>query len=201
MRAKTLLKLLAFTAIRTLLQESEKFRRAQKTGPESISEPSPTRITADTIVRRLRSLNELHTSSLKTQTVVTVKEKNGKGIVRGSAKLLYVAFGEIRAGIDLAQITEKIDQDGIVRVSLPQVQILAAYIDVENSFVYDVTKSILFSPETTKLQTDAQQTALKELTDSAVESGILEAAAENAIVMVKQLLMGITDRQFIVEFE
>lgn len=201
MRAKTLLKLLAFTAIRTLLQESEKCRRAKKSDPEGISEYPPTRTTTDTIVRRLRSLNELHTSSLKTQTVVAVKVKNGKGILRGSAKLLYVAFGEIRAGIDLAEVTEKIDVDGIVRIRLPQVQILTTHIDVEDSFVYDVTKSILFSPETTKLQTDAQQTALKDLTDSAVESGILEAAAENAIVMVKQLLMGFTDRQFIVEFE
>ena len=204
MRARTLLKALAIVVIRNLLKDAEKCQNACTSRPvsEAAPEPSTTRsTTTDKVVSHLQSLSELHTATLKLQAIVTLKEKKRRGIIRGSARLLYVAFGEIRAGIDLGEVSEKVDVDGTVHVRLPRVRILDASIDVERSYAYDITRSILFSPETAHLQTDAQQTALKQLTESALESGLLEVATENAVKMVKQLLTGLSDREFIVEIE
>jgi hypothetical protein len=92
------------------------------------------------IVQRLRNIQELSTTVLTTETIVpaSANRKIGK-IPLATTRLLYIARGEIRAGIDLAEIKAtdiKVSSDRL-EINLPAAKILDSKIDVNRSRVYD----------------------------------------------------------------
>ena len=162
-------------------------------------------VSVGVVVKKVQSLKELHTGSSWIQTVVAYEEKNEVlGISVGSAKMMYVAFGEVRAGVDLSELDDNqvwMNKDTI-RVRLPAVKILDSKIDVDQSFVYDVRTSLILAPDTTLLQSDAERVALKKIVETAVEEGLLDVATENAVHVVKGLLEGfVMGKDVIVEIE
>lgn len=77
------------------------------------------------------------------QTVVTVKQDRRLGdLTVGSTKLLYVGIGQVRGGIDLAELTEAdfSAEAGRLTVRLPAPRILDK-LDVE-LLVYDQRRSL-----------------------------------------------------------
>ena len=162
-------------------------------------------VSVGVVVKKVQSLKELHTGSAWIQTVVAYEEKNEVlGIPVGSAKMMYVAFGEVRAGVDLSELDDNqiwMNKDTI-RVRLPAVKILDSKIDVDQSFVYDVRTSLILAPDTTLLQSDAERVALKKIVETAVEEGLLDVATENAVDVVRELLEGfVMGKDVIVEIE
>lgn len=156
------------------------------------------------IVDKLKSIRELHTGVAVVQTIVTNSQgKRVLGMEIAATKLLYVAVGQVRAGIDLAQLNADSIQrrNDHVFIRLPPVQILDAKIDVENSYVYDVRRSLVLAPDAFDLQSDAQRKALDEITATAIRCGILDMASEqskNVIAALMQML-GVVDVQIEVE--
>ena len=112
------------------------------------------------------------------------------GLEIGSTKLLYIAVGQVRAGVDLAQLDESCIQKSQEEtvIVLPAPRILDSKIDVEKSYVYDVRQSLAFAPDSILLHEAAQKLALKEIVDAAVDCGILDAAAQQAKWIVESLL-------------
>lgn len=143
------------------------------------------------IVDKLKTIRELHTGVAVVQTIVTNSQgKKVLGMEIASTKLLYVAVGQVRAGIDLAQL----NADSIAKenehllIKLPPVQILDAKIDVENSYVYDVRRSMVLAPDAFDLQSDAQRKALEEIMATSIRCGILDMASEQAKNVILTLL-------------
>jgi hypothetical protein len=110
----------------------------------------------------------------------------------GKTKLLYIAQGEVRSGIDLQSLSPTAMQinEKKISVQLPPAKILDAKLDVNNSQVYDYDRGFLsLGPDVgIQLQTVAQQETLAKIRKTACEKGILEQASQNAKLAMTQLL-------------
>jgi hypothetical protein len=155
---------------------------------------------ATTIVKQIQEVEELTTAVYTMETVVptSAERKIGEWVV-ATTKLLYIAHGEVRAGIDLNQLTTeqiKINQNKI-QINLPPPQILAQKIDVNRSRVYDYNRGFLnLGPDVApQLQTQAQQQTLKQIVATACKQGILNNANEKAKQTLTQLLNNNSEQQ------
>jgi hypothetical protein len=107
--------------------------------------------------------------------------------------LLYIARGEIKAGVDLNELTNadiKVNNNSI-EISLPPAKILDSKIDVNRSRVYDYDRGFLnLGPDVApQLQTLAQRKTLVEIVNTACNEGILEEANIKAKQTISQLLV------------
>jgi hypothetical protein len=145
------------------------------------------------LVQQLRGISELTTAVFAMQTVVPAsRDRTLGGYVIGRTTLLYIAYGEVRAGVDLSSIQPSdIQVNGdTVSVRLPPPQILDSKIDVNRSKVYDYDRGFLgLGPDAApELQDLAAQTTLQHIVESACDQGVLETASTQARETVGQLL-------------
>lgn len=144
------------------------------------------------VLQQVREASELTTAAFTMQAVVpTEQDATLGGFVVGKTKLLYIAYGEVKAGVDLSQLTPQqvqISQDTI-QIQLPPAQVLDQKIDVNRSQVYDYNRGMLgLGPDVApELQTLAQQQALQKITAAACEEGLLQKASDRAKLVVTQL--------------
>lgn len=153
------------------------------------------------ILERLHLAGELTTAIASVQTIV--KSSEAREMLRlqvGSTEILYVAVGEVHAGINLMELEdtalEMVGQKAMI--TLPQARILDSKIDVDRSYVFDVKRSLVLSPQAIHLQTAAERQALKEIQDAAVDAGLLEQARNQAQTLVRYFLesAGIPEVEF-----
>ncbi|MGF1478638.1 MAG: DUF4230 domain-containing protein [Cyanophyceae cyanobacterium] len=145
------------------------------------------------IVNQIRGASELTTAVFTMEAVIPTSQERKLGeIVVAETKLLYIAHGEVRAGVDLSQLTadDVAVREDTVQIQLPPPQILDSKIDVERSKVYDYNKGLLgLGPDAaTQLQTLAQRRSLQKVVEAACSQGILAEANERAELAVAQLL-------------
>lgn len=145
------------------------------------------------IVTKLRGASELTTAVFAMESVVPARQDRKVGrLVVGSTTLLYIAYGEVRAGVDLSELDAEdiaVTDEGI-EVTLPAPEILDSKIDVNRSRVYDYNRGFLgLGPDVApELQTLAQQTTLQRIVTSACSDGVLNEANDRAQLTVTQLL-------------
>ncbi len=145
------------------------------------------------IINQIRSVSELTTSIFVMETVVpTSQERKVGDFVVGETKLLYIAHGEVRAGINLDKLTHKgVKVDGErIKIELPPAEILDTKIDVNNSGVYDYDRGLFnLGPDVApQLQTLAQKETIGKIVKAACQRGILEEANKKAELVITQLL-------------
>lgn len=144
------------------------------------------------VLEQVREASELTTAAFTMQAVVpTEQDATFGGLVFGKTKLLYIAHGEVKAGVDLSQITAaqvQVTAESI-QIQLPPAQILDKKIDVNRSQVYDYNRGMLgLGPDVgPDLQALAQQQALTQITKAACEEGLLQTASDRAKRVVTQL--------------
>ncbi len=144
--------------------------------------PTPT-ILPDpvTIIRSVRSLARLETIQYSVEKIITAEVGQGVfGFLVGD-RLLFVAHGDVIAGIDLEKLAPE-DLwviDGILYVDLPTAEIFIATLDNDLSYVYDRDTG-LFTKGNIELETLARQAAEEEILKAAITSGILVQAKINA---------------------
>ncbi|MBE9176928.1 DUF4230 domain-containing protein, partial [Synechocystis salina LEGE 06155] len=111
--------------------------------------------------------------------------------VIGKTKLLYIAHGKVKAGIDLSKFSKdnvvvKSDQ---IFIKMPAPKVLDANLDVEESKVYDIDKDGFFSPDVAvELQEQAESIAIDQIIESACKNNILAHANFQAESIVSNLL-------------
>ena len=144
--------------------------------------PTPT-ILPDpvTIIRSVRSLARLETIQYSVEKIITAEVGQGVfGFLVGD-RLLFVAHGDVIAGIDLEKLAPEdlwvIDR--ILYVDLPTAEIFVATLDNDLSYVYDRDTG-LFTKGNIELETLARQAAEEEILKAAITSGILVQAKINA---------------------
>ena len=146
------------------------------------------------VLQQIRGASELTTAVYTMQAVLpTRRDRLLAGYPVGSTTLLYIAHGEVRAGIDLSQLSPEaiqVSENGALTVQLPPPKILDRKIDVERSQVYDYDRGFLgLGPDVApELQTEAQRQTLRQIVTSACTEGILQEANERAEVAIQQLL-------------
>ncbi len=147
------------------------------------------------IVQQIRGASELTAAVMTMETVVPTRKDRKLGELRlGTTQLLYIARGEVTAGIDLSQISAAdvaVSSDGqSIQVQLPPPQILRSNLDLNRSQVYDYHRGFLnLGPDAApELQTLAQQTTVERMVSAACQQGLLDQANERAQVAIAQLL-------------
>jgi len=146
------------------------------------------------VLEQIRGASELTTAVYTMQTVVpTRRDRLVAGYTVGSTTLLYIAHGEVRAGIDLSQLTPEaieVADTGALTVQLPPPQVLDSKIDVNRSQVYDYDRGFWgLGPDVApELQAEAQRQTLQEIVTAACSQGILQEANTHAEVALQQLL-------------
>ncbi|MDQ7028541.1 MAG: DUF4230 domain-containing protein [Ardenticatenia bacterium] len=159
---------------------------------ELFQQPQPTPVVdmRTIVVRQVRGASELTTAIFSMEAVVAQSRDRTLGpFVIGQTKLLYVAYGEVRAGVDLGRITAddvQVISDTVI-VRLPPPEILDSKIDVERSYVYDFEKGLL-GPDDPEMQSRAERVALEKITQTACETGLLDEANRRAETAVRALL-------------
>ncbi len=139
------------------------------------------------IVRQVRDVSELTTAMFEMDTVVPVSEK---GRITNS-KLLYIAHGNVRVGVDLREFqADDVQVEGDkITVTLPPLKVLDSKLDLEHSSVYSYDRGLLgFGPDVVNLQAQAQREALKKVEEAACQSWLLKTASDRVQKTVEQLL-------------
>lgn len=142
------------------------------------------------VLHRVRDLSELTTTQFGMQTVVTASRGRNLGPFQFDTRLLYVAYGEVRAGIDLSLLGPAdvvVADNHTVSMLLPPPQILNSSIDVNRSYVYDFQQGLL-SPEASDLQSEAERQALDQIIAGACQTDILQQANRRAELAITGLL-------------
>lgn len=152
------------------------------------------------IVQRIKNMQELTTTVQTMETIVPTSADRKLGdISLATTRLLYIARGEIRAGVDLSELKAtdiKVNHNQI-EINLPPAKILDSKIDVNHSRVYDYDRGFLnLGPDVApQLQTLAQRTTLKKIVKTACNEGILNAANIKAENTIAQLLTNTSFQQ------
>ncbi|MBW4654317.1 MAG: DUF4230 domain-containing protein [Kaiparowitsia implicata GSE-PSE-MK54-09C] len=162
----------------------------------TLTEAEPTVDIQSLVVKQVREASELTTAVFTMQAIVPAQQDRlFAGYVVGSTRLLYIAQGEVRAGVDLSQLTRDDvqllgDAEGTLVITLPSPQILDRKIDVDRSQIYDYDRGFLgLGPDVAPyLQQTAQRQTLDVVLAAACRQGILQQANDRAQAVVSQLL-------------
>lgn len=160
-----------------------------------------TEVTEDVMVEKITSMGKLE---LVKYSMKDVLEKKQIHTILPDERVLFVAVGEVTACIDLSKVARKdIIQDAAqktVTVMLPQPEICYAKLDHQRSKVYDVSGVILPSTTQTMVE-DIYKLAEKRLLDNAQQMDITGKARQNAQVIFKPLLEGVSGKTVILKFK
>ncbi len=145
------------------------------------------------VVTQVQSLGRLETSSYTVEKVIEGGTTHGNPILDAllGDRLLFIAHGEVIAGVDLTRLTEQdvtVSEDGrTVTLRLPAAQILSYNLDNQQSRVYDRSTGLLTKGDP-NLETQVRQEAEQQILQAACQGGILAQANQNAQTQVRTLL-------------
>lgn len=145
------------------------------------------------IVKQVQTLSELTTTQFIMDAIVPTSSSRKLGnLVIGETNLLYIARGEVKAGLDLSKISETdvLIDGNTLKIILPAPEILDEKIDVNQSQVYDYDRGFLnLGPDVApELQTQAQRQTLAKIIENACQQKILDQANQKAIILISQLM-------------
>jgi len=147
------------------------------------------------VVSQIQGVSELTTAVFTMQSIVpTEKDRKLGNLTVGTTRLLYLAQGEVRAGVDLSAVTASditvTQKAESVVVKIPPAKILDSKLDVNDSRVYDYNRGFLnLGPDAApQLQSLAQQKTLQKIVTAACQQGILDQARDRAQMTIEQLL-------------
>ncbi len=138
-----------------------------------------------TIVREINNLAQLQTASIQMEKIVTAEIGGNDLLGIFEDSMIFVAVGEVTAGIDLAKMTPA-DIQAVtfqtVTLRLPPSEIFFSALDNELSYVADrdVGVGARLLNENTDLETQVRQAGEQAIYDAALERDILGIAQTNA---------------------
>ena len=149
-----------------------------------------------TIVREINNLAQLQTASIQMEKIVTAQTASDSFLGLFEDSMIFVAVGEVTAGIDLAKMTPQDIQATsfqTVTLRLPPTEIFIATLDNELSYVADRDVGIgtRLAGQDTELETKVRQAGEQAIYDAAIERDILAIAQENAEDVLSGLLLSL----------
>ena len=149
--------------------------------------------TTPSVVVAVKDLARLESVSYHVERVIDLRDQQSKlfGLIKSQDAILFVAVGEVVAGVDLAELNDGdvvVDKaNDRVTVTLPAARVFSTRLDNEHSWVYTRTTDLLAQRQE-DLETRARREAESTLESVAVSQGILERARTNAENTVASLI-------------
>ena len=145
------------------------------------------------ILQQVKTLSELVTVQYVIEKVegIQVPSEHLVGQLIGSEnRLLLLAHGTVKAGIDLSQLkpADLVVTGKSVFINLPNAKITDAYLDEKLTKVID-RKTGLLAPSDKDLEQTVRKNAVDDIRRAAREGGILKAADERARAQLRSLLL------------
>ena len=167
-----------------------------------LTHPTPTiRPDPATIILQVKNLNRLETVAYTVEKVISAEENQGPFAWLVGDKLLFVAHGQVIAGIDMNRLQAsdiKVLSNNRLDITLPAAEIFVVTLDNNQSYVYERETGILRGAGNIQLEAAARQAAEDEILDAALEDGVLNLAQTNAQNVLRQLFaeLGYTNVTF-----
>ena len=145
------------------------------------------------VVVEIRDLSRLESVEYHVERVIDLRDRQSLlfGLIQTQDAILFVAVGDVVAGVDLSQMSDGdvvVDKaKNSVSVTLPPAQILSTRLDNDRSWVYTRTTDFL-AQRHEDLETRARQDAERTLEGTAIAEGILDKARANAEQTVATLV-------------
>lgn len=153
------------------------------------------------VVQRIQRLNRLETVVYSLDTIVEGSKSSAvlPDLLAGD-RILLVVHGQAIAGIDLSKLRSediRVTETGGIRkvhVTLPSSELFATNLDNQHTRVYARTTGILV-PMDQNLESETRARAEKQLQQTALSDGILDAARKNGQATVAALLYSLGFQQ------
>ena len=150
-------------------------------------------VSQPTVVQQIQQLQRLETVVYSMEKIVTGSQESRflPRLLAGD-RLLLIVHGEVTAGVDLAALdASNVKVNGkSVELKLPEPIIFATRVDNGRTRVY-ARETGLFSSPDPELESETRREAERQLTQAALDGGILKAAATNARATLTSLLQGL----------
>ncbi|MGD8806538.1 MAG: DUF4230 domain-containing protein [Chloroflexota bacterium] len=153
------------------------------------------------IVEEINSLARLETASYSFQDVLQIERNKESLFGLFGEKLLFVAYGDVIAGVDLSRIGPEdiqVVSPSKVMVRLPEAELLVTDLDNERSYVANRDIGLL-AKGNAELETLVRQEAEARMTEAALANGLLDLADEEARNVLRDLLtdLGFQEVEFV----
>ncbi|OGK63060.1 hypothetical protein A2334_00270 [Candidatus Roizmanbacteria bacterium RIFOXYB2_FULL_38_10] len=134
------------------------------------------------VIKEIRNLQRIETASFTIEKIIDGGTSGNvfQQLLFGD-KILLIAHGQVIAGFDLSQISEKdiVVKDKNIRITLPKPQVLITTLDNTQTRVYDRTRGIL-NPGDNNLESKVREAAQNSIKEAACKGDILKQASDNA---------------------
>ena len=146
-----------------------------------------------TVVQHIQQLQRLETVVFSMEKIVTGEQasKYFPKLLIGD-RLLLIVHGEVTAGVDLGALDPgHVTVAGkAVELILPEPTVFSTRVDNARTRVYARETGLLSTPDP-QLESDVRREAERQLTQAALDGGILKTAAVNARTTLTSLLQGL----------
>lgn len=143
-----------------------------------------------TIVHEVNQLARLETASFNMEKIITAERNNELLWGAFGESLIFVAYADVVAGVDLTRMTAEdiqVVSPTDVMIHLPPAEVFVVDLDNERSYVADRDTG-LFAGADPELETLVRQSAESEILQAALERGILTQADQNAQAYLQTFL-------------
>ncbi|HWI19983.1 MAG TPA: DUF4230 domain-containing protein [Vicinamibacterales bacterium] len=156
-------------------------------------DPSRVDVSRPTVVQQIQQLQRLETVVFNMEKIVSGSQES-KYLPRMLAgdRLLLIVHGEVTAGVDLGALVDsqiRID-DKTVTIALPEPSVFSTRLDNARTRVYARETGLFTSPDP-ELESEVRREAERQLTQAALDGGILKTASTNARATLTSLLQGL----------
>jgi len=156
-------------------------------------DPSRIDVSRPSVVQHIQQLQRLETVVFSMEKIVSGSQ-DSKYLPRVLAgdRLLLIVHGEVTAGVDLGALDpSQLAIDGkAVSIKLPEASVFSTRLDNARTRVY-VRETGLFTSPDPDLESDVRREAERQMTQAALDGGILKTAAANARTTLTSLLNGL----------
>lgn len=146
-----------------------------------------------TVVQHIQQLQRLETVVYSMEKIVTGSQESRflPRLLAGD-RLLLIVHGDVTAGVDLAALDPaNVRVDGkSVELTLPEPIVFSTRVDNSRTRVYTRETGLFSSPDP-ELESETRREAERQLTQAALDGGILKTAAANARATLTSLLQGL----------
>ena len=150
-------------------------------------------VSRPTVVQQIQQLQRLETVVYSLEKIVTGSQES-KYLPRMLAgeRLLLIVHGEVTAGVDLGALDpSQLSIDGkAVSMKLPEPSVFSTRVDNQRTRVYSRETGLFTTPDP-DLESDVRREAERQMTQAALDGGILNTAAANARTTLTSLLNGL----------
>ena len=144
-------------------------------------------------MQHIQQLQRLETVVYNMEKIVSGGQEN-KYLPRMLAgdRILLIVHGEVTAGVDLGALDpSQLSIDGkAVAIRMPEAMVFSTRLDNARTRVYTRETGLFSSPDP-ELESDVRREAERQLTQAALDGGIVKAAAANARTTLTSLLHGL----------